>query len=48
MMTFFFFHSVSIQLAFVSLKAQILVVFEGLTIFDHDLVVHQSGQELDE
>jgi len=48
MMTFFFFQSVSIQLAFIALKAHVLIVFEGLTLFDHDLVVHQYGQELGE
>lgn len=45
---FFFFQTVSIQLAFVALVAQVLVVFEDLTLFDHDLVVHQSVQELGE
>jgi len=48
MMTFFFFLNVSIELAYVALKVQVLVVFEDLILFDHDLVVHQSGQELGE
>jgi len=48
MATFFFFHSISIQLAFVATLARVLVVFEGLKLSNHDLVVHQSGQELAE
>jgi len=47
-MTLFFFQNVSIQLAFVALMAQILVIFEVLTLSDHDLVDHQSGQEMGE